>query len=142
MPASPGRRNWWLNTVLQEDHDVSPKRHVLVANLDDRSRSAVEECFSSEHPATAVLDADAEPAVSGAVDLVVLGVADDTEPTRELCQTIRSRVGPDVPLVACAVRYVYPLIRPLLGSDVQSLLITPFDAGELREKVDELDLGF
>lgn len=121
---------------------MSTKRHILVADLDDRSRSAVEECLSSDQFEIAVLDADKEPALSTPIDLVVFRTADDLEPTREMCKTIRSQVGQDVPLMACTGRYVYPSMRPLLGSDVQSLLIMPFDADELREKLNELDLGF
>ena len=118
------------------------KRRVLITDLDDRSRSAVEECLPSDHFEIMVLHANEEPAVSAPVDLVIFRTADDLEPTRELCQTIRSRVGQDVPLVACARRYIFPSIRPLLGNEVQSLLITPISAGELRQKLNELDLGF
>ena len=121
---------------------MSVKHHILVAGLNDRSRSAVEECLSSDQVEITVLDADKEPAPSAPIDLVVLRVADDLEPTRELCRTIRSRVGQDIPLVACVGRYVFPTIRPLLGNEVQSLLITPFTASELRQKLNELDLGF
>jgi hypothetical protein len=45
-------------------------------------------------------------------------------------------------LLYCAGRYVYPLIRQLLGNAVQSMIIMPFEARELRQKLDELDLGF
>ncbi len=88
------------------------ERRVLIADLDDRSRSAVEECLPSDHFEIIVLHANEEPAVSGPVDLVIFRTADNLEPTRELCKTIRSRVGQDVPLVACAGRYVFPSIRP------------------------------
>ena len=36
----------------------------------------------------------------------------------------------------------YPLIRQLLGNAVQSMIMMPFDARELRQRLDELDLGF
>jgi hypothetical protein len=121
---------------------MSAKHRILVAGLNDRSRSAVEECLSSDQVEVAVLDADIEPALSARIDLVVFRVADDLDPTREICRTIRSRVGLDVPLVACAGRYIFASIRPLLGNEVQSLLITPFSAGEFRQKLNELDLGF
>ncbi len=107
---------------------MSTKRRILVADLHDRSRSAVEECLSSDHFEITVFYANEEPAVSGPVDLVIFRMADDPEPTRELCKTIRSRVGQGVPLVACTGRYVYPSIRPLLGSDVQRTHWTACDA--------------
>ena len=131
-----------LDASIQAAHDLSSKRHILVADLDNRSRSAVEECLSSDQFEIAVFDANKEPALSAPIDLVGFRTADDLEPTRELCSRIRSQVGQDVRLVACTDRNVHPSIRPLLGSDVQSLLIMPFSAGELRQKLNELDLGF
>ena len=46
---------------------------------------------------------------------------------------MRNRFG-DVPLLACAGRYVFPTIRPLLETDLQGLIVTPFDASEFRAK--------
>ncbi len=39
-------------------------------------------------------------------------------------------------------RYVFPTIRPLLDTDLQGLIMTPFDAREFREKLDQMELGF
>ncbi len=66
----------------------------------------------------------------------------DLERTQELCATLRSHVSQSAPLLRCAGRYVYPLIKQLLGNAVQSMIVMPFDARELRQKLDELDLGF
>jgi|GEM_PF-3972867 len=38
--------------------------------------------------------------------------------------------------------YVFPTIRPLLETDIQCLIMTPFDAREFREKLDQMELGF
>ena len=55
---------------------------------------------------------------------------------------IDGHVGQGVPLLACAGRYVFPSIRPLLGNFHQDLIVLPFDADEFRRKLDSLDLGF
>jgi len=121
---------------------MSMKHRIVTADLDDRSRSAVEGCLPPDHFEITSLDQNERPAIPERVDLVIFRAADDTEPTRELCDSLRRRVGRGVPLIACVGRYVYPLIRPLLGGDIQSLIITPFTAAELRQKLDELDLEF
>ncbi len=59
----------------------------------------------------------------------------------EVC-SIRNRVGQSVPLLACIGRYVFPAIRPLLETDLQGLIMTPFDAREFRETLDQMELGF
>ncbi len=55
---------------------------------------------------------------------------------------MRNRFGQSVPLLACAGRYVSPTIRPLLETDLQGLIMTPFDASEFRAKMDQMALGF
>ncbi len=35
-----------------------------------------------------------------------------------------------------------PDIRPLLDTDLQCLIMTPFDASEFRAKMDQMALGF
>jgi hypothetical protein len=37
-------------------------------------------------------------------------------------------------------RYVFSTIRPLLETDLQGLIMTPFDAREFREKLDQMEL--
>ncbi len=68
--------------------------------------------------------------------------AKNLEQTQALCAKLRSHVRQSAPLLCCAGRYVYPLIKHLLGNTVQSMIMMPFDARELRQKLDELDLGF
>ncbi len=55
---------------------------------------------------------------------------------------MRNRFGQNVPLLACAGRYVFPDIRPLLETDLPGLIMNPFDAREFREKLDQMELGF
>ena len=55
---------------------------------------------------------------------------------------MRSRFGQSVPLLACVTRYVFLAVRPLLETDLQGLIMTPFDAREFREKLDQMELGF
>ena len=49
---------------------------------------------------------------------------------------------PERPLLACVGRYEFPTIRPLLGTDLQGLIMAPFDGREFRAKVDQMELGF
>ncbi len=76
------------------------------------------------------------------VGLVVFTATDDVRRTQELCASMRSRFGQSVPLLACVGRYVFPNIRPLLETDLQGLIMTPFDARTFREKLDQMELGF
>ena len=73
---------------------------------------------------------------------MVFAAKRDLEQTEEFCTKLRHHVGQGVPLLACAGRYVFPLLRPLLGNVFQGLIILPFDADEFRRKLDSLDLGF
>ena len=76
------------------------------------------------------------------VVLVVFTATEDVRRTQELCASMRNRFGQSVPLLACVGRYVFPNIRPLLETDLQGLIMTPFDAREFREKLDQMELGF
>ncbi len=67
---------------------------------------------------------------------------DDVRQTQELCASMRNRFGQSVPLLACVGRYVLPAIRPLLETDLQGLIMAPFDAREFRQKLDQMELGF
>ncbi len=60
----------------------------------------------------------------------------------QLCASMRNRFDQSVPLLACVGRYVFPAIRPLLETELQGLIMTPFDAREFREKLDQMELGF
>jgi hypothetical protein len=127
---------------VQKESAVSVKPCILIADLDDASRSAVEECLPSNRFEIRVLSEPKRPALPGRVDLVIFRSANDLEQTEKSCEALRSHVGQNVPIIVCVGRYVYPLIRPLHGNAVQSMIITPFNAAELRQWLDELDLGF
>ncbi len=120
---------------------MSTKRRIVVAGLDTPVRPIVNECLPSDHFDIAEFDENAGLASTALVDLVIFCAPKDLEQTQALCATLRSRIGESAPLTCCAGRYVYPLIRQLLNA-VQSMIIMPFDARELRQKLDELDLGF
>ncbi len=121
---------------------MSTKRRIIVAGLDARVRSIVNECLPSEHFEIAEFDGSASVASQAHVDLVIFCALKDSELTQALCATLRSHVSRSAPLLCCAGLYVYPRIEQLLGNAVQSMIVTPFDARELRQKLDELDLGF
>ena len=67
------------------------------------------------------------------MELVLFGAQKDVEQTEESCTKLRNHVGQNVPLLACAGRYAYPLIKPGLGHVLQAMIILPFDADEFRE---------
>ncbi len=121
---------------------MSIKRRIVVAGLDTPVRSMVNECLPSDHFDIAEFDETASASSTDHVDLVIFCAPKNLEQTQVLCATLRSHVSQSAPLLCCAGRYVYPLIRQLLGNAVQSMIIMPFDARELRQKLDELDLGF
>ena len=121
---------------------MSTKRRIVVAALDTSVRSIVNECLPSDHFDIAEFDDNASLASAACVDLVIFCAPKDLEQTQTLCATLRSHIGESAPVLCCAGRYVYPLIRQLLRNAVQSMIIMPFDARELRQKLDELDLGF
>ena len=73
---------------------------------------------------------------------MVFRATDDVRQVRQLCASMRSRFGQSVPLLACVGRYVFPTIRPLLETDLQGVIITPFDAREFRGKLDQMELVF
>ena len=60
----------------------------------------------------------------------------------ELCASFQGRFGTDVPLRVCCGRYVYPAMRPLLETDLQELIMAPFNAIEFRERLNQMELGF
>ena len=121
---------------------MSPKRCIVVTGLDTSVRSIVNECLPSDHFDIAEFDENTGVASTGHVDLVIFGAPNNLELTQELCATLRSRIGEGAPLLCCAGRQVSPGIKELLGNAVQSMVITPLNADELRQKLDELDLGF
>ena len=121
---------------------MSTKRRIVVAGLDTSLRSIVNECLPSDHFDIAEFDENASVASATHVDLVISCAPKNLEQTQALCAKLRSHVSQSAPLLCCAGRYVYPLIKHLLGNTVQSMIMMPFDARELRQKLDELDLGF
>ncbi len=120
---------------------MSTRRRIVVAGLDTPVRSIVNECLPSDHFDIAEFDENVSVASAAHVDLVIFRAPKDLEQTQALCATLRSHIGASAPLLCCAGPYVYPLIRQLIGNTVQSMINMPFDARELRQKLDELDLG-
>ena len=121
---------------------MSTKRRIVVAGLDTPVRWIVNACLPSDHFDIAEFDGNANVASTTHVDLVIFCAPKDLEQTQALCATLRSHVSQSAPLLCCAGRNVYPLIKHLLGNAVQSMVMMPFDARELRQELDELDLGF
>ncbi len=118
------------------------KRRIVVAGLDGPIQSTVNECLPPDHFEITEFDENKVGASTARVDLVIFHAPKDLEQTEAVCATLRAHVGEGTPLPACAGRYVFPLIRELVGNVVQSMIMMPFDARELRQKLDELDLGF
>jgi len=117
-------------------------RCIILAGLDDQSRSVVESCLPNDQVKIIQVDPESGNETHEQVVLVVFTATDDVSQTKELCASMRNRFGPSVPLLACVGRYVFPTIRPLLETDIQCLIMTPFDAREFREKLDQMELGF
>lgn len=121
---------------------MSTKRRIVVAELDAPIGSIVNECPLADHFDMAEFDENTCVASTARGDRVIFTPPKELEQTQARCVIFRSRIGDSVPLLCCAGRYIYLLISRLLGSAVQSMIIMPFDARELRKKLDELDLGF
>ncbi len=121
---------------------MSTKRSIVVFALTTPVRSILNECLPPDHFDIAEFDENASAASTAHVDLVIFCAPKDLEQTQAFCATLRSHIGASAPLLCFAGLYVYPLIRQRLGNTVQSMIIMPFDARELRQKLDELDLGF
>ncbi len=116
-------------------------RCIILAGLDDHSRSVVESCLPSDQFKITQVDPESGNEPHEQTALVVFTVTDDLRQTQELCASLRNRFGQNVPLLACAGRYVFPAIRPLLETDLQGLIMTAFDAREFGEKLDQMELG-
>ncbi len=117
-------------------------RCIILAGLDDQSRSVVESCLPNDQFKVTQIDPESGNETHEQVDLVVFTATDDLRQTQGLCASLRSRFGQNVPLLACVGRYVFPDIRPLLETDLQGLIMAPFDAREFRGKLDQMELGF
>ena len=104
-----------------------------MADLDELTLSVIKECLPS--PPFEITEANDEdgPAVPPKqVDLIIVGAGESATQVEELCAGLRSRIRPNVPLMACVGRHTFPLIRPLLGNALQSIAIWPFDAKHFR----------
>lgn len=118
------------------------KRRILTADLDDSCSAVVQECFPSDQFEITPFREDEERPAPGRVDLVIFRSANDKEQTEKTCAALRAHVGQSAPMILCTGKYVYTLVKPLLGNCVQSIIIMPFDVRELRQNLDQLDLGF
>ena len=117
-------------------------RCIILAGLDDQTRSVIESCVPNDQFEITQVDPESGNETHEQVGLVLFTPTDDVRQTQELCVSMRNRFGPSVPLLACVGRYVFPTIRPLIETDIQCLIMTPFDAREFREKLDQTELGF
>ncbi|MFQ5530683.1 MAG: hypothetical protein ACE5FP_10115 [Gemmatimonadota bacterium] len=115
---------------------------VILVDLDDQSRDVIESCLSNGGLEIVHLDSELGGAPHHDARLIVFAAEDDLDQVRRLCDSIRNRFGQNAPLLACVGRYVFPTIRPLLQTDIQGLLITPFDADEFRRKLERMGLEF
>lgn len=118
------------------------KRRIVIGDLDDVSRSVVQECLPSDHFQLVEFRENEPLVATGHVDLVVFRAAKEKDQIMEICATLRSSVGLGAPLMACVGMYDYAVVRPLLGNVVRSIIIAPFNTTEFRKKLDELDMGF
>jgi hypothetical protein len=118
------------------------KRRIVVAGLDTPVRSIANDRMPSDHLDIAEFDEDPNVDSTAHVDLVIFCAPTDLDQTQALWATLRPHVGESTPMVRCASRNGYLLIKPLLGNAVQSMIIMPFDARGLRQQLGELDLGF
>ena len=114
----------------------------FLEGLDDQSRSVIESCLPNDEFKVIQVHPESENEKHEQAVLVVFMATDDVQRTQELCASMRNRFGQSVPLLACVGRYVFPNIRPLLETDLQGLIMTPFDAKEFRGKLDQMELGF
>ena len=128
--------------VLEVNGRMSKSRRIILAGLDDQSRSVIESCLPNEQFKVTQVAPESGNETDEQVVLVVFTATDDVRQVRQLCASMRNRFGQSVPLLACVGRYVFPAIRPLLETDLQGLIMTPFDAREFREKLDQMELGF
>ena len=117
-------------------------RCIILAGLDDQSRSVIESCLPNDQFTVTQVDPESGNETLEQVVLVVFTATEDVRRTQELCASMRNRFGQSAPLLACVGRYVFPAIRPLLETDLQGLIMTPFDAREFRAQLDQMELGF
>ncbi len=120
---------------------MSTNRRIVVATLDGSVRWIVNECPPSDHFDIAEFDEKTSVVSTAPVDLVIFRVPRDLERKQALCATFQSHIGENAPLLCCAGRYVYVFYRQLLNA-VRKMIIMPSDARELREMLNEPDLGF
>ena len=90
------------------------KRRIVIADLDDASRSIVQECLPSDHFQRVEFRENEQLGATGQVDLVIFRAAKEMKRTMEICATLRSKVGLGAPLMACVGMYANAVIRPLL----------------------------
>ena len=79
---------------------MSSKRCIMVADLDDQSRSVVDQCLPSDHFQIVEFDVEENNLQPKRADLVVLAAKRELEQTEEFCTKLRHRVGQGVPLLA------------------------------------------
>ena len=128
--------------VLEVNGRMSKSRRIVLAGLDDQSRSVIESCLPNEQFKVTQVAPESGNETDEQVVLVVFTATDDVRQVRQLCASMRNRFGQSVPLLTCVGRYVFPAIRPPLETELQGLNMTPFDAREFSEKLHQMELGF
>ena len=121
---------------------MSTNRRIVLADLDESSRSLIAECLPPDHFELTVFKEGEGPNPPGQVDLIIFRARKEVDQNREFCALPRSQVSQGAPLLACVNQYAYAVVRPLLNEVVQGALLQPFSTASLRAKLDEMDLGF
>jgi len=107
-----------------------------------RLRGWLNSCLPNDQFKITQVDPESGKDTHEDVVLVVFTAVDDVRQVQQLCTSMRNCFGHSVPLLARVGRYVFPAIRPLLGTDLQGLIMTPFDTREFRDMLDQMELGF
>ena len=92
--------------VLEVNGRMSKSRRIILAGLDDQSRSVIESCLPNEQFKVTQVAPESGNETDEQVVLVVFTATDDVRQVRQLCASMRNRFGQSVPLLACVGRYV------------------------------------
>ncbi len=90
--------------VLEVNGRMSKSRRIILAGLDDQSRSVIESCLPNEQFKVTQVAPESGNETDEQVVLVVFTATDDVRQVRQLCASMRNRFGQSVPLLACVGR--------------------------------------
>jgi len=116
--------------------------NIILVDLDDQIQGVIESCLREQQFKITRVDSDSWSGTCEQVALVIFKATDDVQHVQRLCASIRGQFGQSVPLLACVGRYTFAAIRPLLETDLQEIIITPFDADEFRTKLAQMELKY